>query len=48
MSLKPATPVTNPYPESLAEEGLGWLQMDPTRGAVTRTDLVFIEEVGDV
>lgn len=51
MSLKPGTQVANPYPETPAEKGLvrqlGSLrfQMGPAIGAVTRTDLDFMEEV---
>ncbi|XP_038588289.1 coronin-2B-like [Micropterus salmoides] len=50
MSLKPGTQVANPYPETPAEKGLvrqlGSLrfQMGPAIGAVTRTDLDFMEE----
>lgn len=51
MSLKPGTRVANPYPETPAEKGLVRqlsslrFQMGPAVGAVTRTDLDFMEEV---
>lgn len=54
MSLKPGTRVANPYPETPAEKGLVRqlsslrFEMGPADGAVTRTDLNFMEEVDGV
>uniref|UniRef100_A0A671UQP7 Coronin n=1 Tax=Sparus aurata TaxID=8175 RepID=A0A671UQP7_SPAAU len=51
MSMKPGTRVANPYPETPAEKGLVRqlsslrFEMGPADGAVTRTDLNFMEEV---
>ncbi|KAM9837047.1 coronin-2A [Aulostomus maculatus] len=48
MSLKPGAGVANPYPETLSEKGLArqlsWFQLGPAVGAVTRTDLLLMEE----
>ncbi|KAM8747359.1 coronin-2A [Acanthopagrus schlegelii] len=50
MSLKPGTRVANPYPETPAEKGLVRqlsslrFEMGPADGAVTGTDLNFMEE----
>lgn len=49
--MKPGTRVANPYPETPAEKGLVRqlsslrFEMGPADGAVTRTDLNFMEEV---
>uniref|UniRef100_A0A3Q1ISE5 Coronin n=1 Tax=Anabas testudineus TaxID=64144 RepID=A0A3Q1ISE5_ANATE len=51
MSLKPGTEVTNPYPETSAEKGVvrqlssSRFQMCPAVGAVTRSNMVLMEEV---
>ncbi|KAM9827301.1 coronin-2A-like [Neosynchiropus ocellatus] len=48
MSLQPGTQVANPYPETPAEKGLtrlqSWYHTSPTRGVVTQSTLVYLEE----
>lgn len=51
ISLNPGTRIANPYPETPAEKGLVKqlsslrLQISPAVGAMTRTDMDFMEEV---